>query len=226
MRISYKKGIYFFEDRNLLLGFTDRSFQGLDVEEDIKKIASLLKIEFKKITFLHQLHSPKVVLATKRGRVYQGDSLLTKERLRFLVIRTADCIPLFFYDYKSRVIGLIHLGWRPAYKRIIDNFLRVVGSFNLDYANSYLLVGPGLRRCCFEVKKDFAGFEFFKRFIYKRKEKFFLDLVGFAKENFLKGNFKKTNILDTQLCSRCFLSFFSFRRENTEKRTLSFIIQR
>ncbi|RKY34358.1 MAG: hypothetical protein DRP69_04900, partial [Candidatus Duberdicusella sinuisediminis] len=213
-------------EENILLGFTDKSFSGVNVSKEVRKVADILNFDFEGLSYLKQIHSSKVFWVRGSRNIYQGDSLFTLEKLRLLLIRTADCLPLFFYSYKDNLVGLIHLGWKPAYKGILENFFNKIGKFKIELESSYLLIGPGLRECCFEVKRDFMAFDFFKNFILKRREKYFLDLGSFVKNEFIKRGFKEKNVLDTQFCSQCLESFYSFRRDKTQDRTLSFILQR
>ena len=226
MKLSYKKGVYFFEEENILLGFTDKSFSGVNVNKEVKKVANILDFDFEALSYLKQIHSSKIFQARDSGNIYSGDGLFTLEKLRLLLIRTADCLPLFFYSYKDNLVGLIHLGWKPAYRGILEIFFDRIEKFKIELESSYLLIGPGLRECCFEVKRDFMAFDFFKNFILKRREKYFLDLGSFVKNEFIKRGFKEKNVLDTRFCSYCLENFYSFRRDRTQNRTLSFILQR
>lgn len=47
-----------------------------------------------------------------------GDGLVTNIPNLVLTTYHADCVPLYFYDYDKKVIGLAHAGWKGTYKNI------------------------------------------------------------------------------------------------------------
>ncbi len=75
------------------------------------------------------MHGKNVVVITKErwsndtaphGLVLSGvDGLTTKEKGVLLMIKVADCIPVFLYDPASPAISLIHAGWRGTANGII-----------------------------------------------------------------------------------------------------------
>jgi len=45
---------------------------------------------------------------------YKTDALLTQERKRPLIMFFADCMPIYIYVPKIRLVGLVHSGWRGS----------------------------------------------------------------------------------------------------------------
>ena len=92
------------------------------------------------------------------GQIGNGDGLITCERHVPLTILIADCLPVFFASRDGVAIGLAHAGWRGTHGNISGKMVR---RFETEFAvpPSELLVwiGPGISRCCFQVKDDVWG---------------------------------------------------------------------
>src|SRR3989338_1723234 len=65
-----------------------------------------------------QVHG-KNIIKTDGRKFYAGcDGLLTQES-QTLLIKTADCLPVFFYFPEKKFMAGIHAGWRGLRKGII-----------------------------------------------------------------------------------------------------------
>ncbi|MCF7916434.1 MAG: polyphenol oxidase family protein [Candidatus Omnitrophica bacterium] len=171
----------------------------------------------KKINFSHmvQKHSRQIVLAEKPG-VFISDGIFTKQKNHFLVVKTADCLPIFLTDNYSYV-GVIHVGWKSAKKRILENI-------PFDLSESKVFAGPGLRSCCYQVGQEFKQYPIFSGCLKKKKQNIFFDPIKFVKNALILQGLKESNFFDSGLCSCCAKNnFFSYRRDKTDHRTLSFI---
>lgn len=78
-----------------------------------------------------QIHENKTIIVDsnmlgKGEDYYIGDSLATNNENIILVIRTADCLPIFLFNKDKNVIGLIHAGWRGLARDIISCFIKKV----------------------------------------------------------------------------------------------------
>ena len=219
MRLEETEYAYFFKSKanGFYSGFSKKNISGIKIEKDIRLIFSLNKFSRLSLAYLRQTHSSQTIVVKKPG-VYPGDGIFTSQRDLILAIRTADCLPVFFFG--KNLWGLVHLGWKPAYYGILDN-LPISFSRRRDFI---AVCGPGLRQCCFEVKRDFLGWDKFSPFISSRKNKFFFDLALFLKEKLYEKGFRRENIFDLGLCSFCQSDkVYSFRRQKCSERTLSFL---
>ena len=82
-----------------------------------------------------------------------------KEQLSNLLlqINTADCIPIFMYDPLCEIMGIVHSGWRGTNKEIILNALNIFFKKGSKAKNIKIVLGPSIRKCCFEVKEDVSS---------------------------------------------------------------------
>lgn len=104
------------------------------------------------VVFLKQVHGDAVVWATGEGHgsFGEGDALLTREKNTALQIRTADCVPILFYDTRG-AIGAVHAGWRGLQKKILTKALA-----GIEIASLKFIVGPFIGQVSYEVGAEVA----------------------------------------------------------------------
>ena len=152
------------------------------------------------------------------------DALLTSSSGIGLVIRTADCLPIFFLDPARRAVGLAHAGWRGLAAGLP---LRMVAAFRHQYHSRpqelRVAIGPAIRSCCYEVGSEFTAR--FGPFVQVRENRRTCDLIGAAIEQLQRGGVSPARIVDSGQCTSCSSSsWFSIRRDGqTTGRLLSFI---
>ena len=77
----------------------------------------------KNLILMHQTHSNKVIEIDKNNieKKVNSDAIITRLKNIALGVVTADCVPILIYDYKNKVVGCIHAGWKGALSGIIKN---------------------------------------------------------------------------------------------------------
>jgi YfiH family protein len=170
-----------------------------------------------KVVRVNQKHTNRVVDATDNtGR--PADGLYTNSSDNILVIKTADCLPLFLNDRKT--VGLLHLGWRGIFLDILKNFIATVPGFKAN--DAVALLGPAIGSCCFEVSIEVALL-FDKKYRIRRGKSFYIDLEGLVVDEL--ASYGVNSIVKSGACTYCHPDlFYSYRREGTDVRELySFI---
>jgi hypothetical protein len=220
----FNKGIKLYETKfcffiknfffpNIVSGFTKSLLPG-KLPDDFNKLISYIgkKSSF---SYMDQKHLAGLVLAQKPG-IYDADGLFTKDKNHFLAVKTADCLPLFLANGDS-LVGVIHMGWRSAKKGILKNI-------SFDLADFRVVAGLGLRSCCYQVGAEFREFSELSSYLRMTPKGVFFEPVRFARDQLISQGLKKDNFFDLSLCSCCSGGdFFSYRRNKTNKRNLSFI---
>ena len=138
--------------------FTDKSFNNLEELKDHVGIKSYASMD--------QTHSNKIISAKKSGN-YKSDGIFTSKKNLGLIVKTADCMPIFLKDKTS--IGAVHVGWKGIKNKIIINALK---NFNLN--ELLMSVGPHAQSCCYEVKEDVSKYLY--EYIDKREGKEYLHM--------------------------------------------------
>tara|TARA_B100001057_G_C22514965_1_gene819492 strand:- start:174 stop:731 length:558 start_codon:yes stop_codon:yes gene_type:complete len=171
---------------------------------------------------MYQTHSNKVVEINKINlkKKIMSDAMITKINKIALCVVTADCVPILIYDYKNKVIGCIHAGWKGVFLGIIKKTILKIKKLN-SKNDIYASIGPCIGKNSYEV--DLAFFQKFiskskkykKYFFKKNKDKKLFNLRGFVADELTNLGVKIDHVnRDTFKESH---NFFSFRRSTIQK---------
>jgi hypothetical protein len=212
-----RSGIHHFPQfaPHALAAFSGREF---NAAEDLALFLESLGIESGALATVDQVHGDSVVVAgrERKGECGPADALVTRERRLALVIRTADCVPLFILDPETGAAGLAHVGWRGAKRGIVRRTFEVLqGEFGVKAKRCRAAMGPSIRQSCYEVGREFM--EYFPGSVREESDKFFFDLAGWVKKEVRGLGVSGGSIIDSNLCTVCSKEqFFSARREGQE----------
>lgn len=183
-----------------------------------KSLLSFLSgIAEKDILSLNQLHGDEIAIVNdipaENLAVYaDADGMLTDRRRIALVIRSADCVPVFAFDPSRRVLGAAHSGWRGCRLNISGKLIRLMkeryGSLAEDI-RAFML--PSIGQDSYTVGEDVAAY--FPDYVVSRIGRLHLDLRGKVAASLEREGIASENIL---VCPRCTFidnrEFFSHRR--------------
>ena len=160
------------------------------------------------------------------------DALATRLDNVWLVVQTADCIPLLIYDPEVYMAAAVHVGWRSAEANIVEKVIDKIGRvFGSRPENIRAALGPGICRHCFEV-----GEEVIHRFdpliekseslrlIRTKGEKYLFDIKGFIIVELQRQGVPLNQIEDLERCTVCEELFYSYRRDRCLERLYAGII--
>ena len=174
-----------------------------------------------------QVHGGSVaVVGSRLGRslIPGADALVTNVPGMALLIRTADCLPMFFADPARLAVGLAHAGWRGLAMGLPA---RVVAAMRRTYRTPpgelAVAIGPAIRACCYEVGLEFEAR--FGPFVQMRGGRRTCDLIGAAVEQLRRCGVRPERIVDSQACTGCGVQrWFSLRREGPSTGRLTSLI--
>ena len=107
---------------------------------------------------LKQIHSTRVAVARQPGILGEGDALISAEPGLYVAIKTADCIPVLLLDPDHRAVAAVHAGWRGTAGNIVRSTIdTMVFEFHTNPAALWAAIGPGIRKCCYEVSGEVAA---------------------------------------------------------------------
>ena len=115
-------------------------------------------LEKKQIITLNQAHSNKVVCFNNREEVKDkmiGDAIVTKLNNIGIGVLTADCVPIFLYDPKKKIISCVHAGWKGTLNGIIENTMDKFLKLNSNARDLVVAIGPCINHQHYEVSHDF-----------------------------------------------------------------------
>lgn len=153
----------------------------------------------------------------------ETDGTITNVKGVLLTSVHADCLPVYLYDSRNQIIGLVHAGWRGAVAGIVPQAIRkMVYVLGASLDDIKLHIGPGISQCCFEVGAEVASqflLEWGASFAEEKESdgpeaKYLLDLKAAVKHQALSMKLKEENITISKHCTYCEPELFcSYRRE-------------
>lgn len=185
----------------------------------------------------------KIAAAADRGkgitkaRDYTGvDGFVTDEKELALCLLFADCVPVYLYDPRRHVIGLVHSGWRGTAGQIPGKAVEIMKEhFGSDPKDIISVIAPSICKDCYEVSADLYN-DFSENFsttelseIFEpekgKEDKFFLDLWRANRLTLLKTGVLEENIHTTDICTCCNSTFlFSHRASQGKRGNLAAVI--
>lgn len=130
-------------------------------EDGMKNLDNFLKeinLSHKKLLWAKQTHTNKVY-DIKDGFLdsYEDiDGFVTNRSDIVIATFYADCLPIFAYDKKNKIIGLSHSGWTGSLKGIgIKMVEKMIESYESKKEDIIIAFGVGMSGACYEVSSDF-----------------------------------------------------------------------
>jgi len=208
-----------------------------DNEKNVLKnrveLAHYLNIPLHSFTISNQVHGNNVAIIdrTEKGSgsidmstvIKNNDAMLTKHTDICLLIFVADCVPVFLYDYKKQVIGLVHAGWKGTVGFITQKTVNLMKtSFGSSSQDIMCAIGPSIGPCCYQVGTEVISlvensFPNVKYLIQRATEdgKGYFNLWEANKAQLLNCQIPEENIEIARLCTNCNSdTFFSSRNDN------------
>ena len=224
---------YLICDNNIKIAFTNRNVDAKS-NEDMKRFSDKYGFNHDNIVYNTQVHGADVRIVesgddfTENGK--EADGLITNLRNTPLLIFTADCVPVVFYDIKQGVVALAHAGWRGTYGNITGEIVSIMcNKYGCKVEDVKTIIGPSISVDNYEVSYDliekFSALEI--QGYYKEVDgKYYLDLWKLNKELLKKCGILEDNIKIIDFCTvRDNDKFFSYRLDNATPKRIGTIIQ-
>lgn len=192
------------------------------VSRNREKLFSNLNILLKDASIPEQVHGDAVAMITKTGSrsevnvVPGNDGLITADTEIPLMALFADCLPVVLFDARTKVVGVIHAGWRGTHKAIVRKAVEMIDDkFDVRPEELTAVIGPGISDCCYEIGDELAdNFKHHPHAVHYNSGRMYLNLKSVNKEQLQNAGLLKQNILDINICTSCDPSFFSYRRDS------------
>ena len=224
---------YLINDDNIKIAFTNRNVDAKN-SEDMKNFSNKYEFNHDNIVYNTQVHGADVRIVESEDNVAENgkeaDGLITSLQATPLLIFTADCVPVVFYDKKQGVVALAHAGWRGTYGNIAREMVNImIANYGCKVEDIKTIIGPSVSVDNYEVSYDliekFATLEVPN--YYKEVDgKYYLDLWKLNKELLKKYGILEDNIKIIDFCTvRDNDKFFSYRLDNATPKRIGTIIQ-
>lgn len=180
------------------------------------------------IVTMKQTHSDTVVSVDFPQEI-QADACFTTMTGIALAVKVADCVPIFLWSELTKLIGVVHAGWRGTLSKIVLRFLETVeGALKLPPHMIKYSLGPSIGNCCYKVGRDvIEAYERLwpesKNFFEKKRGNTYLDLR--SANRFLLNSVGALEAKSLNLCTHCESKrFYSYRRDSGKGRNIGIII--
>lgn len=202
-----------FKIPKIKIAFSDKR-KDILCKNDLDIFCTDVGLDCRDLITINQVHSSNVVSANLPGNYDCYDGIINFGGRLVCSIKVADCLPIYFVNSISKTIGLVHAGWRGLSLGIIKNYLKKICEENDGYSNTFVLIGPSIQNCCFQIQRDVLD-HFDSRFYSKIDDKHFqVDLQKWALSQILNSEIKNNNIYVSKDCTFCNKhKYHSFRRD-------------
>ncbi|MDZ4120945.1 MAG: peptidoglycan editing factor PgeF [Candidatus Cloacimonadaceae bacterium] len=218
------------------LGDKSLDYRGIMHRHDAITIDGTI-IDTARVVVCEQTHSDIVHICTEADagagfgshpQIEAADGLICNVPALYLLIRTADCTPVLFYDEKEGVVGAVHSGREGTRKNICVKAVKLMQSqYGCEPDNIHAIIGAGICPAHYEVSEDIW-------------QKFYESLLadGIAPVNpvhrhpdiqdaiytqLLQKGLRSENIVRKDICTYEAENYFSYRRDGTRNRQINLI---
>jgi len=192
-----------------------------DLERNLEQISGISKSHF--ITS-EQVHGTGVAVLKKDDDISdevipKADGLVTDKKGVLLIVRHADCVPIFIYDPIRHAAGLIHSGWKGTAGKIgLEALKKMMVEFGTNPKNVLIGLGPCAHSCCYAIEEGWphevlVAMGEWKPFLRKKKEGWLVDLPGFIKKMYSNFGVNPKNIAVSNICTICNQEYHSWTRQ-------------
>ncbi|MEO0286672.1 MAG: polyphenol oxidase family protein [candidate division WOR-3 bacterium] len=147
-----------------------------------KKICDIhKKLNLEPYVELEQIHSSTIFRVDKPvpPKSLSGDGLITSKSGIFLVVKVADCYPMYVIDPDALACGVFHVGWRGLKEGIVENAIQKFREYFGSIPENLLVIfGPGISAENYEVGEEFRSY--FKTGFIERGGKLHFDIYQAA----------------------------------------------
>lgn len=225
---SYKNGVYHSEGAaiyGLNVGFSSHEDQHI-VLKHIHEMCTAIGIRHSDLALANQIHSSNV-LEVKKGGVYPNvDAFVSNTPGVALGIQVADCGAVLLGDFKNKVIGSAHAGWRGSVDEIVPRTIEKMVQIGAEKHSIKAFISPCLGKHNFEVGDEVS--EKFPQHLVNLVdyEKPHVDMKGLIFEQLINSEILSNHI---EVDARCTIDnsdlFYSYRREKNQSGRMMGVIK-
>lgn len=222
-------------DSDIFYRFGDKRDRLSDLKRgDLYFFCNEKKITQNSLVLSEQTHSSKVYNIISKDisglgftyfdeEISEVDGFVTAIEGIFLVIKTADCIPILFYDKVKKVIAAVHSGREGTQESICKNALDImVNEYNSWVQDIHVMIGPSICKENYEVD-ELTFNKFIKATKVLQEEYRKLDLKKVVINNLKEYGILENNIIVDTTCTYNSDKYFSYRKDKTTERQISII---
>ena len=212
------------------------------VRENCRRFLAAIGAQGGKLVRSNQVHGNTVRVVTSadwnedlcQKSDFEADALMTATPGVTLMIFTADCIPVLFYDPVRRVVAAAHAGWRGTADGVVTRTgERMEEVYGCNPADILAAIGPGICASCFETHEDVPnammasmGTSVLQHIQIKDNGKFSVNLKGINAQLLEMAGLREENISVCDECTACDTEkYWSHRKVGNNRGSMASAIQ-
>ena len=190
------------------------------VSENRRRVLAALGADEQRACAFSQVHGTRVLEGAPSWFEEEADAVVSNTPGLALVISTADCLPVLFYDPVTGAVGAAHCGWRGTVQGIAAATVRKLTElYGSDPADLHVAFGPAISRLNYQVGAEVVA-EFrqtgFPETVYEPdgSGRFLLDVAAANRWALLALGVKPVSLWESGRCTYADPErFFSHRRD-------------
>ena len=197
------------------------------VRENRRRVFQASKLDCGKEVIAQQIHGGAAAWVGKNESGYgsfshadavrDADALVTRTAHLPLMALSADCLLLALGDPQTKVLSVIHAGWRGLAAGIIENTLDQMQQNGADTQRIYCAGAPCIGPCCFETGMEVVNALGREHATPVNDHKAMLDLRAVARQRLSRRGVPGEQMQFDPACTCCRSDlFFSHRRATRE----------
>ena len=190
----------------------------VNLRENYRRFCAAIGGDMSSIVMTNQVHGVAVRGVTRDDikadllapTPFEADGLTTDVPGVTLVIFSADCIPVLFFDPVKQAVGACHAGWRGTAGAIAGETVKAMeSSYGCNPGDIRAAIGPGIGKCCFETDADVpeameaALGDLARPFMTRTGEKWHVDLKAINRAVLLAAGVAPEHIDVSADCTCC-----------------------
>jgi len=192
-----------------------------NVKQNLTNILAVLGYRTEQLAQVRQIHSSTIIRVNDPNQpgdpFFPADGMVSNRPGVLLLMRYADCVPIFLFDPVLCVVGIAHAGWKGTVNEIGLEIVNVMqNEYGADPNNIIAGIGPSIGPDHYQVGKEVIQ-EIRRIFPDKLDEVLFessdgvkLDLWKANQISLRKSGVKKIEV--AEICTACNLKdWFSHR---------------
>ena len=172
-----------------------------------------LGLQIEKLAIPEQIHSNHVKFIKYPGEYIGADGLITNNSNITLVLKVADCAPIYLFDKRLLNFGLVHSGWRGTKDKIIINSINCMLKNGSNLSDILISLGPAIGICCYEVDYEVAKYFDEDAKIRLNKSKWRVGIHDQIVIDLIKFGLPLSNINKSDICTFESNDCHSYRRD-------------
>jgi len=194
------------------------------VKQNRERALAVLNVKPDSVYDVYQVHSAEIALADRSliqdESHIKADAIITNIPNVTLMMKFADCVPVFLFDPINRAIGLSHAGWIGTVNKIARNtVLRMKQEYGTNPDDVLAAIGPCIgpdhyavgREVIDKINSSFGDKA--EEIIVNKNEKSFLNLWKANQIILTEVGVSKIEV--AEICTNCDLDdWYSYRGEH------------